>query len=170
MKSAALLAAAIVLASCSPAASSGAGDAERAPTATAGTASTAASSTASTASAGAAASSDIQTIDNADTRPAVMDPPPTLTDEGGAAPKATAGIIQSDAPPPPTPADEAFRASLPFAPAIGLDPVDGSKISIRAATPAWEYKGRTFYFSNEENKRTFMAKPDAYLKGVFATH
>ena len=26
---------------------------------------------------------DIQTIDNADTRPAVMEPPPTLTDEGG---------------------------------------------------------------------------------------
>jgi YHS domain-containing protein len=99
-----------------------------------------------------------------------MEPPPTLTDEGGNAPKATVGVIQSDAPPPPLPADEQLRANLPFAPAIGLDPVDGSKISIRAATPTCEYKGKTFYFNSEENKRTFLSKPDGYLKGVFASH
>jgi YHS domain-containing protein len=121
-----------------------------------------------TAAATESTATDIQTIDNADTRPAVMEPPATLTDEGGNAPKATVGVIQSDAPPPPLPADEQLRANLPFAPAIGLDPVDGSKISIRAATPTCEYKGKTFYFTSEENKRTFLSRPDGYLKGVFA--
>jgi YHS domain-containing protein len=149
----ALLLAAVALAACSRPATSTPAAPER----------TAAAVTEST-------NTDIQTIDNADTRPAVMEPPPTLTDEGGNAPKATVGIIQSDAPPPPLPADERLRANLPFAPAIGLDPVDGSKISIRAATPTCEYKGKTFYFNSEENKRTFLSKPDGYLKGVFASH
>src|ERR1700694_2402624 len=81
--------------------------------------------------------SDIQTVDSADPRPAVIDPPPVLTDEGPA-PKPKGNVLSADAPPPPTPQDEALRASLPFAPAIALDPVDGSKISIRASTPTTE--------------------------------
>jgi YHS domain-containing protein len=76
--------------------------------------------------------------------------------------------MQADAPPPPTPQDEAVRAALPFSPAIGLDPVSGQKISIRAATPTAELKGRTYYFQSEENKRAFMADPTQYLHGVFA--
>ena len=64
--------------------------------------------------------------------------------------------------------DEALRAALPFAPAIALDPVDGSKISIRANTASFESKGRIYYFASEANKRTFAASPDQYLKGVFA--
>jgi YHS domain-containing protein len=48
-----------------------------------------------------------------------------------------------------------------------MDPVDGSKISMRATTPTFEYKGKIYYFSNEENKRTFMANPEQYLKGGF---
>ena len=69
---------------------------------------------------------------------------------------------------PLTEPDEQLRARLPFAPAIGLDPVDGSKISIRANTPTCELKNRIYYFSSEANKRTFLASPDQYLKGVFA--
>jgi YHS domain-containing protein len=110
---------------------------------------------------------DVKTVDSVDPRSAVIDPPPVLTDEGPA-PKPKGGLLSTDAPPPPTPQDEAVRASLPFAPAIALDPVDGSKISIRAGTPAAEYKGHIFYFSSEANKRAFLASPEQYLKGVFA--
>ena len=76
---------------------------------------------------------DMQTIDSVQPEPVVLDPPPMLTDEGPA-PKPKGDVTQPDAPPPPTPQDEALRASLPFAPAIGLDPVEGSKISIRASS------------------------------------
>jgi YHS domain-containing protein len=113
------------------------------------------------------APSDVQTVDSVDPRPATLDPPPVLTDEGPA-PKPKGNVLSEDAPPPPTPQDEALRASLPFAPAIALDPVDGSKISIRANTPTAEYKGHFYYFASEANKRSFLASPDQYLKGVFA--
>jgi YHS domain-containing protein len=115
----------------------------------------------------ASVASEIQTVDSTDPRPAVIDPPPVLTDEGPA-PKPKGGVLSEDAPPPPTAQDEALRASLPFAPAIALDPVDGSKISIRAGTPVADYKGHLYYFSSEATKRTFLASPDQYLKGAFA--
>jgi YHS domain-containing protein len=54
---------------------------------------------------------------------------------------------------------------LPFAPAIAMDPVDGSKISIRVGTPTTEYKNRIYYFGSEENRRAFTADPENYLKG-----
>jgi YHS domain-containing protein len=59
------------------------------------------------------------------------------------------------------------RAALPFSPAIAMDPVNGDKISIRANTPTFEYKERIYYFTNEENKRTFTANPDQYTKQGF---
>jgi YHS domain-containing protein len=110
---------------------------------------------------------DVRTIDTTPPRPAPLQPPPVLTDEAPP-PKSTVGQMTMDAPPPPTPQDEAVRASLPFSPAIALDPVDGQKISIRATTPMAELKGRVYYFSSEENKRTFLANPTPYLHGVFA--
>ncbi len=115
--------------------------------------------------------SSIQTVDSVTPDPTLMQPPQTITDLG---PTMHAGcdLIQ---PPtttttiaPPTPQDEALRASLPFAPAIAMDPVDGSKISIRTTTPTAQYKAHIFYFSSEANKRTFLAAPDQYLKGAFA--
>jgi YHS domain-containing protein len=69
---------------------------------------------------------------------------------------------------PLTEADEQLRAKLPFAPAIAMDPIDGSKISIRATTPTVEVKGKIFYFSSEANKHTFMANPEQYMKGLFS--
>jgi YHS domain-containing protein len=63
--------------------------------------------------------------------------------------------------------DDRLRASLPFSPAIAMDPIDGSKISMRATTPTFEYKGRIYYFSSEANRKTFMANPDQYLTGRF---
>jgi YHS domain-containing protein len=115
----------------------------------------------------APAPTDMQTVESVDARPTVLDPPPVLTDEGPA-PKPTTKLAQQDAPPPASPQDEALRAALPFAPAIAMDPVAGSKISIRVNTPTTEYKGHIYYFSSEANKRTFMANPDQYTKGVFS--
>lgn len=90
-----------------------------------------------------------------------------LTDEAPPL-KPVANVAQADAPPPPTPQDEALRASLPFSPAIAMDPVDGSKISIRASIPTLEYKNKLYYFANEEHKRTFVANPEQYTKGLFS--
>ena len=112
----------------------------------------------------------VQSVDSVTPNPAVIQPPRTLTDLGPA-PRVGSDVIQTgttETVAPPTPQDEALRASLPFAPAIAMDPVDGSKISIRANTPTGEYKGHVFYFASEANKRTFLASPDQYLKGVFA--
>jgi YHS domain-containing protein len=66
-----------------------------------------------------------------------------------------------------SPEDEKLRASLPFTPAIAMDPVDGSKISIRATTPTFEHKGKIYYFSSEANRRMFVSNPEGALKGAF---
>ena len=108
---------------------------------------------------------EMRTLDSADARPAVVDPPPVITDE--APPPKPHDAVAAQNQVPLTEADEQLRAHLPFAPAIALDPVDGSKISIRSNTPKFELKNRVYYFSSEENKRTFMASPEQYLKGVF---
>jgi YHS domain-containing protein len=109
----------------------------------------------------------MRTIDNVDTRPVVIDAPPVLTDEGGAAPKPHAPIPGTEAP-VLSEQDEQVRAALPFAPAIAMDPVDGSKISIRADTPTVQTKTRLFYFSSEANKQQFLANQEEYLKGNFS--
>jgi YHS domain-containing protein len=110
----------------------------------------------------------MQTIDNADMHRTVVDPPLTLTDS--APPLKTKDPNNPTVPDalPLDAQDEALRASLPFAPAIAMDPVGGSKISIRASTPTAEYKGRIFYFTNEDNKKQFVANPDQYMKGSFS--
>lgn len=117
--------------------------------------------------AGTQTASEMRTIDSVPPQPAAVQPPPMVTDESAPVKSAT-NMAGPDAPPPPTPQDEAVRAALPFTPAIGLDPVDGLKLSIRATTPMLEYKSRIFYFNSEENKRTFAANPEQYTHGVFA--
>jgi YHS domain-containing protein len=110
---------------------------------------------------------EMRTIDSTNVRPATIDAPPMLTDEAPP-PKTATNLAQADAPPPPTAQDEAMRAALPFAPAIAMDAVDGSKISIRASTPTVEYKNKLYYFSSEDHKRTFQANPEQYTKGLFS--
>jgi YHS domain-containing protein len=110
----------------------------------------------------AATATDVHTIESADPRPVIIDPPPMLSDEA-AAPKPKNAVEAANAT-PLTEKDEAVRAALPFAPAIAMDPVDGSKISIRANTPTLEYKGRVFYFRSPENKATFLNNPDQYMR------
>jgi len=111
---------------------------------------------------------EMRTLEAADARPAVLDPPPVLTDE--APPPKPHDAVAAQNQIPLTEADEQLRARMPFAPAIGLDPVEGSKISIRADTPMFELKNHIYYFSSEANKRTFMANPDQFTKGIFAAH
>ncbi len=110
---------------------------------------------------------EMRTIDSAALHPAPIDPPPMLTDEAPPVKKID-NMARADAPPPPTEQDEALRASLPFTPAIAMDPIDGSKISIRASIPTLEYKNKLYYFANEDHKRTFVANPEQYTKGLFS--
>lgn len=117
--------------------------------------------------ASATPASQMRTVDNVDARPTVVDPPPVLTDESGTVPKPHAPIPGTEAP-VLSEKDEQIRSSLPFAPAIAMDPIDGSKISIRADTPTVQTKNRLYYFSSEDHKRQFLATPDEYTKGAFS--
>jgi YHS domain-containing protein len=107
---------------------------------------------------------ELRTIDSVPPKPAVLDPPPTLSDD--ASPLKPKALPWEPTPANPlTPEDEQVRATLPFSPAIAMDPIDGSKISIRANTPKLEYKGKIYYFSSEANKHTFGSNPEVALKG-----
>jgi YHS domain-containing protein len=110
-----------------------------------------------------ATTAEMRTIHSVPPTPAPLEPPPMLQDE---APPPKPKTMPWETPTPIvfSPEDEKLRAGLPFTPAIAMDPIDGDKISIRATTPTFEYKGRIFYFSNETNRRTFMSSPDQYLK------
>ena len=109
----------------------------------------------------------VATINTVAPRPAPLEPPPMLQDE--APPPKPKPLNQWHTPEPVilTPEDEKVRANLPFSPAIAMDPVDGSKISIRATTPMLEYKNKIYYYSNEANKQIFAANPEQALKGGF---
>lgn len=113
----------------------------------------------------ASPAAQIQTIHNTAAQPAKLQPPPMLLDE--APPPKPKPLHQWHTPEPIifSPEDEKLRASLPFSPAIAMDPIDGSKISIRATTPTFEYKGKIYYFSSEANRAQFQANPEAGLKG-----
>ena len=120
-------------------------------------------------SSGAAATkvqSEMRTINEVAPVPAKLDPPPMLTDEAPP-PKPKALPWETPTAIVFSPEDEKLRGSLPFTPAIAMDPIDGSKLSIRAATPTVDYKGRIYYFSSEANKKTFESNPAAYLTGRF---
>jgi YHS domain-containing protein len=113
---------------------------------------------------GSAEVAQMRTVDSVPPAPASLEPPPMLTDE---APPPKPKTMPWETPTPIvfTPEDEKLRASLPFSPAIAMDPIDGAKISMRAATPTFEYKGKIYYFSSEANRNTFKANPEAVIKG-----
>ena len=108
--------------------------------------------------------SSVKTIESVDPRPKLLDPPPMLQEEA-APPKPVGQPWEVKQPVQLTPEDEKLRASLPFSPAIAMDPIDGSKVTIRASTPTIEYKGRIYYFQNESTKQQFAANPELALKG-----
>ena len=109
----------------------------------------------------------VATVNTVIPKPAPLPPPPMLQDE--APPPKPKPLNQWHVPEPVvfTPEDEKLRAALPFTPAIAMDPIDGSKISITAKTPTFEYKNKIYYFSNEANKQQFAANPEQALKGGF---
>ncbi len=109
---------------------------------------------------------ELRTIHSVAPRPATLEPPPMLSDEAPP-PKPKVLPWQTETPVILSAEDERVRGALPFTPAIAMDPIDGDKISIRAATPMFEHKGKIYYFSSEANRRTFMSNPDAILKGGF---
>ena len=109
---------------------------------------------------------ELRTINSTPPQPAKLEPPPMLSDEAPP-PKPKALPWEEPKAIVFSPEDEKVRASLPFSPAIGMDPIDGSKISIRAATPMLEYKGKIYYFSSEANKRMFASNPEHALKDGF---
>jgi YHS domain-containing protein len=109
----------------------------------------------------------MQTINNVATQPPAALPPPAMLQDEAPPPKPKTMPWETPTPIVFSPEDEKLRTSLPFTPAIAMDPIDGGKISIRATTPTFEYKNHIYYFSNEENRRQFMANPEAMLKGGF---
>lgn len=58
--------------------------------------------------------------------------------------------------------DDSGAVDLPYAPPVSMDPVDGSKVSIRADTPVAEFGDRIYYFSSEDNRRVFLESPEKY--------
>lgn len=43
-------------------------------------------------------------------------------------------------------------------------PVDGMRLKVTENTPATEYRGKTYYFCNEQDKQTFLQDPERYAK------
>ena len=43
-------------------------------------------------------------------------------------------------------------------------PVDGMRMKVTENTPATEYRGKTYYFCNEQDKQTFLQDPERYVK------
>jgi YHS domain-containing protein len=111
-----------------------------------------------------ASATEMRSIESTDMRRTAMDPPPMLNDMTPVAkPKPNLAL----------PADQQVTdttplANVPFAPAIAMDPVDGSKIPIKINTPTYELKGHIYYFANESNRQEFMKNPTEYLKGAFS--
>jgi len=42
-------------------------------------------------------------------------------------------------------------------------PVDGMRMTVTKNTPSTEYRGKTYYFCTEEEKRAFLQNPDRYV-------
>jgi len=109
----------------------------------------------------------IQTIESVPVTAPILDPPPLLSEEAPPIPKRDLALGKV------TPGEEvsaAPRVPLPFTPAIAMDPVNGSKVSIRANTPIFEYKKKLYYFGSEANMKTFVADPESFLKGSWTRY
>lgn len=71
---------------------------------------------------------------------------------------------------PEVEAAESDTLDLPFSPAISMDPVDGSKVSIRTHTATFEHAGRIYHFSSVENRDLFAQEPEKYLGGSLSRY
>jgi YHS domain-containing protein len=113
---------------------------------------------------------EIRTIENTEPRLMPREPVPStdtvLTPP--AAPQRSDASAATGTQPPELPGDA--RIPLPFEPPIAMDPVDGSKVSIRASTPVTEYENKIYYFSSAGNKQRFLGSPDEFLTGRFTRY
>lgn len=107
---------------------------------------------------------ELQTIENTPPRLATLEPPAVLDHGATPTPKTPAGQTASSTSTAISEEDTMkAKTNLPFTPPIAMDPVDGSKLTIDAATPIFSYKDRWYYFSSEANKRQFAANPEQFL-------
>jgi YHS domain-containing protein len=113
---------------------------------------------------------EMRTLENTEPRLMTREPVPStdtvLTPP--AAPQRAEGSAGASPQPPELPPDA--RIPLPFEPPIAMDPVDGSKVSIRAGTPVTDYENKIYYFSSAGNKQRFLANPDEFLTGRFTRY
>lgn len=106
-----------------------------------------------------------RTIENTPIAPAPMQPLPAISDE--VAPVTPKNATEEEK---EKIAALGGRVELPFAPAIAMDPVDGSKVSIRTNTPMFEYKKKIYYFQTAANRSQFIANPEQFTKGSLAKY
>lgn len=50
------------------------------------------------------------------------------------------------------------------APKMAVCPVCKMKVLVTETTPTYVYKGKTYYFMNEEHKNLFVENPESFLK------
>lgn len=118
--------------------------------------------------------SDVRTIENTPINALPIEPLPTIDEPAG---EGRIPVASAESPATRTKGTSsskqeelARKMNLPFAPAITMDPIDGSKISIGPDTPVVEYKNRLYYFGSVKNKQAFLANPDTYLKEKLSTY
>ena len=121
---------------------------------------------------------DLRTVENVAANSMPVEPPPMITEQAtelraaeplgpdgkpikGARATATPGGVEGDEEP---------VIEMPFAPLIAMDPVDGSKVSIRVGTPMTEFSDRLYYFGSEANRKAFLAEPEKYAKGSLSRY
>ena len=121
---------------------------------------------------------NLRTVETVVANSMPVEPPPMITEQAtelrAAVPLGPDGKPIKGAAPGPTPAgnpgDEEPIIEMPFAPLIAMDPVDGSKVSIRVGTPMTEFSDRLYYFSSEANRKAFLADPEKYAKGSLSRY
>lgn len=106
---------------------------------------------------------EIRTIENSPIETVPVEEPPQITDLQ-AEPKLR-DPYPDEAAKRRAEEDLKKQVSLPFSPAIAMDPVNGAKVSIRSDTPMLEYKNKIYYFASAGNRATFQANPEQYVQG-----
>ena len=118
---------------------------------------------------------EMRTVENVAVNSMPVEPPPMITEQATELRPAEKlgpdGKPITRPTPTPVPGTESEEPILmPFAPLIAMDPVDGSKVSIRVGTPVTEYNDRFYYFSSPANKATFLADPKTYASGTLSKY
>ncbi len=117
---------------------------------------------------------EMRTVDNASSNSLPVQAPPMITERSTEL-RVTEEVGPDGKPirrSPSTDTDAPVEAPIimPFAPLIAMDPVDGSKVSIRVETPVTEYKNRLYYFGSAQNKAAFLADPERFSTGSLSRY